>query len=195
MNTEILRAVFYKWNIWPLVDLFTSRTNHKMKTYFTWNYDHQAECQDSFNRQWDCMGPLYAFPPPILIERILQKAESEGVQSLALVAPVWTSASWWPGLLQMADRPPVILPCTHSLCNDPGGNPAFHTRYHLAVWHLSSNRPVLGRCRGAWSPQRSDENTRRDIREATTVRSTSFYAGCSPPSILLSSIRARFLQL
>ena len=131
LNRRVLDLVCKHWNIWPQVDLFASRTNAKAEKYFTYEHDRQAMGRDCFLHQWDRLGRLYAFPPPILVGRILLKIQQEQVRSIILITPAWTSSHWWPGLLQMADRPPIVLPCQRSLCWDPGGKPSFHSRYHL----------------------------------------------------------------
>ena len=52
----------------PQVDLFASRTNHKLSSYFAWRADPGAIGIDAFCHQWN-FSFMYAFPPFSVITR------------------------------------------------------------------------------------------------------------------------------
>ena len=65
-------------------------------------------------------------------------------RTIVLVAPIWQGQTWWPLLLQLAIRSPVILPSTPETLENPANPTTIHPmfpRLHLAIW-LVSNDPV-----------------------------------------------------
>ena len=54
----------------PQVDLFASRTNHKLNSYFAWCADPGAIGIDAFCHQWN-FSFMYAFPPFGVITRTI----------------------------------------------------------------------------------------------------------------------------
>ena len=66
---------------------------------------------DTFTEDWTSLpGKLYANPPWGLIGRVLSLIHSQGLQELVLVASVWKAQAWYPLLLQMLVRPPILIP-------------------------------------------------------------------------------------
>ena len=62
-------------------------------------------------------------PPFALIHRKLRKVESEHVPSLILVTPTWQSQAWYPVLLWLLMKEPILLPCQLNLLVNPLGEP------------------------------------------------------------------------
>ena len=81
------------------VDLFASRTNHKIARYVSRRPDPEAYAIDAFTMTWS-NEVFYMFPPFSLIGRILQKVQEEETEAV-LVAPIWRTQSWWPSLLDL----------------------------------------------------------------------------------------------
>ena len=88
-------------NIYPQmsVDLFASRNNNKLSRYVSRRPDPEAYAIDAFSLTW-ANDVFYMFPPFSLIGRILQKVQEEGTEAV-IVAPIWTTQSWWPSLLSL----------------------------------------------------------------------------------------------
>ena len=55
-------------------------------------------------------GKLYANHPWSMIDRVLSQLHQQSVQEVVLVAPVWKSQAWYPTLLQMLVRVPLLIP-------------------------------------------------------------------------------------
>ena len=81
------------------VDLFASRNNNKLSRYVSRRPDPEAYAIDAFSLPW-ANDVFYMFPPFSLIGRILQKVQEEGTEAV-IVAPIWTTQSWWPSLLSL----------------------------------------------------------------------------------------------
>jgi hypothetical protein len=59
--------------------------------------------------------------------------------NLVLVAgPVWQTQHWWPLLLQLTVKQPVLLPVSPDPSNSRAIHP-MHPRLQLAVWTISNN--------------------------------------------------------
>ena len=91
----------------PEVDLFASRLNNKLKTFVSWKPDPFAFKIDAFSFHWG-QGKYYAFPPFILISRILSKIITDKA-TLILVFPLWKSQPWYPLLTSLLASPIILL--------------------------------------------------------------------------------------
>ena len=98
------------WTIWerPHVDLFATRFNAKMSSYYSPFPDPQAVGVDALSTTWEAMV-AYAFPPTAILGRVLAKAEREQCV-LVLVAPMWPKQPWYPHLLDLLVDYPIRLP-------------------------------------------------------------------------------------
>ena len=129
------------------IDLFAIRLTHQLPRYVSWHPDPHAFATDAFTLNWGILKG-YAFPPPPpppfnLVPRTLIKVQQDNA-TIVLVAPIWQGQTWWPLLLQLAIRSPVILPSTPETLENPTNPTTIHPmfpRLHLAVW-LVSNDPV-----------------------------------------------------
>ena len=90
------------------IDLFASRLNKKLPTYVAWKPDPDALFIDAFSNSW-ARYLFYAFPPFSVIQKCLQKILEEEATGL-IVVPVWQTQSWFPKLMKMLVKPPVLLP-------------------------------------------------------------------------------------
>ena len=72
----------------PTIDLFASRFNTKCTSFVSWKFDPEASFTDAFTVNWT-EHFVYAFPPFILLNRVIQKMTAENVQGI-VIAPDWT---------------------------------------------------------------------------------------------------------
>ena len=82
---------------------------------------------------------LYANPPWGLIGRILSLVYTQGVQELVLVAPVWKAQAWYPLLLQMLVRIPILIPQSPDTIQSVCQNNLPDIIPQLTVWVISAN--------------------------------------------------------
>ena len=102
-----LRKLF---GIVPVVDLFASSRNTQVKSFYSYNFDHRARGANSFLYSWSNLGVLYAYPPPILLGKVLQKLIVDCCSHSMVILPVWMAQTWFPTMLTMLKEPPVLLP-------------------------------------------------------------------------------------
>jgi hypothetical protein len=107
LNPEAFRWVCQR--LWtPNLDLFATRFNHQLPVYVSPVPDPAALDLDALAMSWEGID-AYAFPPPILIPRVLQRFRQFHCR-LLLIAPRWPNRLWFPDLLHLADPDPLLLP-------------------------------------------------------------------------------------
>jgi len=82
----------------PEIDLFASRLTAKTDKFISWHPDPGAMAFMS----WSNMS-CYAFLPFSLLPRVLAKILND-------LAPVWSTQSWYPFLLQLLIDQPITVP-------------------------------------------------------------------------------------
>ena len=117
------------------VDLFASRLTHQLQQYASWRPDPEAMAVDAFTLDWTQFKG-YANPPWNLVGRVLAQVRNQKAE-LVLVAPVWKSQVWYPTLLEMLIREPLLLPNIPDLIQPTHrvNNPVITPR--LAAWVIS----------------------------------------------------------
>ena len=122
----------------PEVDLFASRVSHQLPHYISWKIDPFSQGRDAFQISW-AHKFVYAFPPFALIGRILQKVNQDQCLML-IITPAWPGQPWFPGLLKMYVKNPLLLPALKDLLKDPAGklNPlVIQNSLRLVAWTIS----------------------------------------------------------
>jgi len=112
------------------LDLFASIINAKNEIYVSWLPDPGAWTIDAFTLAWHDVY-FYAFPPFILIPRILRKIVDEKAKGV-LIVPWWPSQSWFPMFLHLLISDPIVLPPSHSLLFSPSRSQ--HPQWKTFPW-------------------------------------------------------------
>jgi len=126
----------------PDIDLFASRLNTKLNQFVSWHPEPGAVAVDAISISWSYQK-FYAFPPFSLLTRVLAKIQND-VTLVLLIAPTWSTQSWYPMLLQLAIACPVLLPRFNHLLTLPHSSQVHPMldSLHLAGWTLSGNRSL-----------------------------------------------------
>jgi hypothetical protein len=94
MRDDVLDRVLEYFGVIISVDLFARPGNAKTDRYYTRE-------TDALSQSWKGEeGALYAFPPIVLMQKVLNKFQAEGGM-MVLVSPMWLSGSWMPTLTGM----------------------------------------------------------------------------------------------
>ena len=120
------------------IDLFASRLNFQTRRYVSWFPDPGAFAVDAFSLSWKDFKP-YIFPLFSLIGRILHKLKLEDFYDAIVIAPLWPTAHWYPQLLELAVKRPVLLPQWDSLLTLPQEDVRHLLKdvMRLVAWHVS----------------------------------------------------------
>lgn len=121
--------------------LICSRHNTHLPLYFNFSPDPEALAFDALAQSWTGVR-AYAFPPFILIGRVLQKILNDNPLTVILIVPAWPSQSWYPQLLYQAVEIPILLPMFPMLLTNPLGEPhplVLKGDLRLTAWKVSGN--------------------------------------------------------
>ena len=138
LNRTIFKSLEAKWGPFD-VDLFAARHNKQLERFFSFRPDPQAEAIDALAQPWTNLRP-YAFPPFILLGRIIRKIRQENVKEVVVIAPIWANQSWFPLLLGSLVDLPIALPEMPTLLSNPLGEPhplILQDHLRLAAWKVS----------------------------------------------------------
>lgn len=119
------------------IDLFASKTNHQLARYISYLPDSCAECVDAFSVKWTNFN-AYVFPPFSIIGRVLQKMKRDEAD-ITLIAPLWTTQTWFPEILHCIAKDSFIIPKQKHLLYQPTQPQQKHplVKMTLAVFRLS----------------------------------------------------------
>ena len=94
--------------------------------------------RDAFQIPW-AIKVLHSFSPSALIGRLLQKVNQDHCLMLRITPP-WPNQPWFPGLLKIYVKNPLLLPALKDLLKDPAGklNPlVMQNSQRLVAWSIS----------------------------------------------------------
>lgn len=119
------------------IDLSASLLNAKCSAYVSWFPDPGSITVDAFTFSWRKLN-FYAFPPFILLPRVLRKIADEEATG-TLVIPWWPSQAWFPLFQRLLISAPIIFFPSQSLLSSPFRNhhPAWRS-LSLAVGKVSA---------------------------------------------------------
>ncbi|KAJ8031599.1 hypothetical protein HOLleu_24840 [Holothuria leucospilota] len=140
----------------PTIDLFVTRLNNQLPHYIAWQPDPGAVAADAFRFYWG-EEIFYAFPPFCLSERCMQKIILDKAEGI-LIVPKWSTQSWFPRLLSMLIRDPILLPKADNVLTLPGCKNALHPLH---------KKVILGSLQARGIPEEARETILGSWREST----------------------------
>jgi hypothetical protein len=143
LHPDLFARIQGLWSCSVRVDLFASRHNAQVKTYYSWHHDFDAAGVDSLHHSWHWKYTIYAYPPVFLIMRVLQKILQEETSDVILILPLWPSQAWWPTLMMMLTEVPVILPHKRWITSDPSGQGTWTHSWPLLACRISGDKPYV----------------------------------------------------
>ena len=193
LSPTLFRAMCRHLQVRPVVDLFASRVNRQLGKFFSYEHDYAAEGTNAFNSKWGSLGTLYAYPPPILISRMLQKIRHDRVQSAVVIVPVWIAQNWWPTMMEMITGSPLLLPNEPWITQDQWDSPTWMGKWFLIAVPLSGNLPHARASRRR-SLNGGGPPSNEDILRNMTLTSLGSQHGGEIPGSLVGSLRTAFEQ-
>ena len=121
-------------------DLFASHLNNKLPQFCSWIPVPGSSHIDAFTFDWNSKI-CYCFPPFSLIGRCLKEIKKQRVHTIYLLLPWWKTAIWFPSMVELLVKSPVIL---HRKCSrnlrlpwDTETKHPLHQHLRLALVSLS----------------------------------------------------------
>lgn len=135
LDQEIFAELCQMWPK-PDIDLFATRLNCQLNRYCSWKPDPSCLFVDAFSIDWSKFSFNYLFPPFSVLNRCIYKMREDGARGL-IIAPLWTTQTWFPRLMELLVDKPVILPNNKDLLQLP----------HSQVTHPLNKTLLLIACR------------------------------------------------
>ena len=86
---------------YPQVDLMATFSSKKVPQYYSALLDDRALGVDAFTKKWDRFSLSYIFPPPPMVELVLNRIYQCSKDSRFILVTCWaTSATWFPKALK-----------------------------------------------------------------------------------------------
>ena len=138
LNTNVFQQIT-QLTLVPDIDLFASSLNAKLSRFVSWHPEPRVEAVNAYSINWSSLK-CYAFPPFSLLPQVLRKISVDKALVL-LIAPVWTTQSWYPLLLQLLVDKLILLPREDNLLFQPHSQTLHSMKDHLvlAAWKLSGD--------------------------------------------------------
>ena len=193
IDRNLFRQIRVSLRGFPDVDLFASSQNKQVHRFYSYNHDHRAVGADAFLHSWSRWNLPYAYPPPILVGRVLQKLRADSCRHSIIIVPVWQAQTWFPTLLQMLRTPPLLLPNERWLVTDPLGKTVWPCRWPLIACSLSGSMAAAAASRRTFM-KNAGATPRMAIQRSMTSILRSSKCGGTVPTLLLSSVLQIFLQ-
>ena len=139
LHQSVVDSLFITWDK-PNVDLFATRMNNRLPVFVSPMADPLALDVDAMSISWKGMY-AYAFPPFVMLGRVLEKVPRDHPCEMILIAPKWPNQSWYAKLMELLVAFPLALPQREDLLTQPHN----HRRHQslqavcLHAWRLSSD--------------------------------------------------------
>ena len=86
---------------YPQVDLMATSSSKKVPLYYSALLDDEALGIDAFTKRWDRFSLSYIFPPPPMVELVLNRIYQCSQDSRFILITRWArSATWFPKALK-----------------------------------------------------------------------------------------------
>ena len=124
LKPSIFQQILEKMQFFPDVDLFASRLNHQLDKYVSWMPDPDSMVVDAFSISWSNIK-FYAYPPFSIVGAAISKIVQDQATGIMII-PHWTSQYWYPKMLSLLVKEPIILPQSKTLITLPFNPEARH---------------------------------------------------------------------
>ena len=110
LNRNMAAKVFARLG-YPEVDLMATLSSAQVPLYYSALVEEESAGVDVFTKNWDLFSLAYVFPPPVMMELILNRIYQSSKDTTFIVISPWKpKAVWFPKALLLAVTPPTRLP-------------------------------------------------------------------------------------
>ena len=117
LNPAVFLQIIEKSKFFPMVDIFASRLNHQLDKYISWLPDPGFVPVDAFSTSWSNIN-FYAYPPFSMIGAALTNFVQDQATGIMII-PYWTTQYWYPTMMNLLVKEPIVLPQTKTLITLP----------------------------------------------------------------------------
>ena len=145
LHPTVFKLLVNRWGR-PEVDLFATAKSAQLPAFFAWGKDDGALASDALAQRWE-FQLAYAFPPPPLLPRTIEKIRRSARSGLfILITPHWPAQKWVPLLLDLHVIDICRLPTWPDVVTDLQTNspPPTSGPLRLVAWLLSGSSEPMG---------------------------------------------------
>ena len=103
----------------PQIDLMATSRSHQVSHYYSALVDKGAAGVDAFTKDWNQFTLAYIFPPPVMMELVLNRIYQNSQNTKFLVISPWKPrAQWFPKALALSHQMPIRLPVSWNTVED-----------------------------------------------------------------------------
>ena len=124
LNPVVFLQILKKLQFFPIVDIFASRLNHQLDKYISWLPNPGSLSVDAFSISWSTIN-FYAYPPFSMIGAAIANIVQDKAMGIMII-PYWTTQYWYPAMMNLLVKEPIILPQTKTLVTLPFNPEAKH---------------------------------------------------------------------
>ena len=145
-----LSAATFMWiqeqSVWgpATLDVFANRLNKQLARFVSPCPDAQAVAVDALVCPWPD-EVLYVFPPTVLLPKVVASMRRNPGRRVLLVAPQYRTASWYPLVQTWTVTPPLLLPVTLNMLQQPHWNHLHPDPGKLNLCLYQVRTPLLNR--------------------------------------------------
>ena len=152
INPVVTDMLFKMWGV-PEIDLMATYMSRQVPKFYSALMESQAEGIDALTKNWNLFSLAYVFPPPPMMELILNRIFQCSMNTrFILISPWKPKAQWFPKALALATQSPVRLPLSWKTVVDMARSGCFPStpsggKIKFAAWMLSGKAgPKLEDC-------------------------------------------------
>ena len=106
---------------YPEVDLMATLASRQVPLYYSALVEKESAGTDVFTKNWDNFTLAYVFPPPVMVELILNRIyQCSRDTTFIMISPWKPNAVWFPKALLLACSPPTRLPVSYDTVVEVG---------------------------------------------------------------------------
>ena len=141
INDDTWKLICKHFRSKPNLDAFATAHNARLDCYCAWVRDLRSTYVDAFQLNWN-QFKIYAFPPPSVIGRCLQKIQEDVALEVGMIVPLWPTSYWFTTMVNLLCAMPVLLPKVTvrklRLPWDPSATHPLANNLRLLFVHLSA---------------------------------------------------------
>ena len=130
----------------PEIDLMATNQSTQLVKYYSPLLDEEALAVDSLVQDWDKFRVNYVFPPPVMIELVLNRIfQCNHLTQFLLVTPWKPRSTWFPKTLLLSQEDPLRLPVSLQSVQDLAQSTCYPRTpsgkaMRFVVWRLSGGQ-------------------------------------------------------
>ena len=152
LSRQVAERLFHQLGV-PEIDLMATANSAQVPVYCSALVEKEAKAIDAFTENWNLYDLAYVFPPPAMIELILNRIfQCQQKTKFIVITPWKMKAKWFPKALSLATETPIRLPLSFKTVVDLANSTVIPVtpsggKIRFVAWKLTGrDGPKLENC-------------------------------------------------